>query len=562
MAYQAGGRLPEAIALFKQVRDARLKNLGADHPHTLIALNNLAEAYHAAGKLPEAIELHQQVRNVRVKKQGPDHPDTLTTLHNLAAAYYAVGQMPNAIELFEQVRDAQVKKLGTGHFETLNTLHNLAVAYRATGELPKAIELFEQVRDAQVKKLGSDHPSTLTTLNNLGGKRIMPSGSCRKAIERAFERVRDALSAKKLGADHPNTLGTLNNLAMAYRATGKLPEAITLYQQVRDACVKKLGSDHPNTLLTLHNLAGAYQAAGKLPEALPLFEQAADGVRKRRFLHQIAGVIIANTIAAYEAAKAWDKAETWRRAWMAHVKDKAGAESPAYAAELAALGFNLLRQHRWTDAESVLGESLKLRQKLAPEAWTTFNTISLLGGALAGQNKHAEAEPLLLKGFQGMKARVKSIPPQGKVHLSESAQRLVELYRAMKRDDEARKWQQTLTDIVGRLQEPIHDVGKGLTLKNQLDARALTLTYQVRLQAGMQYVIVMTSADGMALAPSVVLTDEENNVLAESRPSGGDARISYRVPRTAVYRIRATSANDGQGAFTLTVGEKREERGR
>jgi hypothetical protein len=336
-----------------------------------------------------------------------------------------------------------------------------------------------------------------------------------------------------------------------------VPEAIALYQQVHDAQVKKLGADHPSTVVTLNKLAAAYKDAGKLAEASPLIEQAAARVRKRRFLHRGAWEIIANTIATYEAAKAWDRAESWRRAWMAHVKEKAGAESPAYAGELAGLGWNLLRQQRWTEAESVLSESLKLRQTQAPEAWTTFNTLSLLGGALAGQNKHAEAEPLLLKGYQGMKARVKSIPPQGKARLSESAHRLVELYRAMKKDDEARKWQQTLSNIVGKLQEPIHEVGKGLTLKNQLDSTTKTLAYQVRLQAGTQYAIAMSSADGKTLAPSVALTDEENNVLAEAGNTGGkpSTRLTYRVLRTAVYRIRATSANDGQGAFTLRVAE-------
>jgi hypothetical protein len=69
----------------------------------------------------------------------------------------------------------------------------------------------------------------------------------------------------------------------------------------------------------------------------------------------------------------------------------------------------------------------------------------------------------------------------------------------------------------------------------------------------------MSSADGEALAPSLALTDEENNALAESENPGGEgsARLTYRALRSAVYCIRATSANEGQGAFTLTVGEKK-----
>jgi hypothetical protein len=113
---------------------------------------------------------------------------------------------------------------------------------------------------------------------------------------------------------------------------------------------------------------------------------------------------------------------------------------------------------------------------------------------------------------------------------------------------------------VGELQEPIHDVGKGLTLNGQLDATTTTLSCKVRLQAGTLYVIEMSSADVKALASSMALTNEVNNVLAESGQFGGDARIVYRVLRSAVYHIRDSSANAGEGALTLTVTEKMETR--
>ena len=119
--------------------------------------------------------------------------------------------------------------------------------------------------------------------------------------------------------------------------------------------------------------------------------------------------------AAYEQAKQYDKAESWRRKWLAVVKQRAGANSPAYAGELAALGLNLLLQKKWTDAEPTLKECLLIRQKTQPDTWNTFNTMSMLGAALLKQKKHAEAEPLLVKGFEGMKHRVKTIPlPAGR----------------------------------------------------------------------------------------------------------------------------------------------------
>ena len=131
--------------------------------------------------------------------------------------------------------------------------------------------------------------------------------------------------------------------------------------------MKKLGADHPDTLTSLNNLAGAYMAAGKLPQALPLFEQAAAGIEKRNYLHEYAERIIRNTIRAYEAAGQFDKADTWRRKWLAVVKQKAGAESIDYANELAVDGLSLLLEKKYADAEPILRECLGAPRKTPGE---------------------------------------------------------------------------------------------------------------------------------------------------------------------------------------------------
>ena len=51
-----------------------------------------------------------------------------------------------------------------------------------------------------------------------------------------------------------------------------------------------------------------------------------------------------------------------------------------------------------------------------------LNTKSMLGGALLGQKKYAEAEPLLLAGYEGTKQREATIPPQIRICLPEADQ--------------------------------------------------------------------------------------------------------------------------------------------
>ena len=135
-----------------------VKKLGADHPLTLTALNNLAGAYQTAKKLPEAIELYKQVHDIQVKKLGADHPSTLNTLHNLASAYQEAGKLAQAIELFERVCDAQVKALGADHPATLKAHDNMAGAYEAAQQFDKA-EACRRKWLPLLKRKSNDEPS-------------------------------------------------------------------------------------------------------------------------------------------------------------------------------------------------------------------------------------------------------------------------------------------------------------------------------------------------------------------------------------------------------------------
>jgi tetratricopeptide (TPR) repeat protein len=240
----------------------------------------------------------------------------------------------------------------------------------------------------------------------------------------------------------------MNNLAGGYRAAGKLDRALPLSEETLKLSKAKLGADHPDTLTCMNNLAAAYYAAGNLDRALPLFQEAATRMEQRRFLHQGARRIVNNLAACHEQLHQFAEAETWRRKWLAVVKERDGVDSLPYASELAALGQNLLQQQKWTDAETVLRESLALRERKQPDAWTTFSTKSLLGDALLGQKKYADAEPLLLAGYEGMKQRADRRDQPGgslpQVRLTEALERLVRLYEATGKKDEAARWRKEL----------------------------------------------------------------------------------------------------------------------
>ena len=53
----------------------------------------------------------------------------------------------------------------------------------------------------------------------------------------------------------------------------------------------------------------------------------------------------------------------------------------------------------------------------------------------------AEAEPLLLAGYEGMKQREKTIPPPAEHRLPEALDRLIDLSTATNKPDDVKKWQ-------------------------------------------------------------------------------------------------------------------------
>ena len=71
----------------------------------------------------------------------------------------------------------------------------------------------------------------------------------------------------------------------------------------------------------------------------------------------------------------------------------------------------------------------------------------MLGGNRLGQTKYAEGETLLLSGYEGMIQRQIMIPLEGKPRLRETLQRLVQLYEATNRPNQAAEWKQKLAEF-------------------------------------------------------------------------------------------------------------------
>ena len=72
--------------------------------------------------------------------------------------------------------------------------------------------------------------------------------------------------------------------------------------------------------------------------------------------------------------------------------------------------------------------------------------MNLLGASLAGQKNYAEAEPLLVEGCKGLQQHQTSLPPylNAPRRITESLERLVQLYDAWGKPAQAAEWKQKL----------------------------------------------------------------------------------------------------------------------
>ena len=436
------GRRDEAIPVFASALATRKAKLGAAHPDSLASMGNLASSYQEAGKLDLALPLYEETVKLTKANRGPDHPDTLTSMGNLALAYQGTGKLALALPLFEETLKLVKAKLPANHPLALTCMNNLALCYSRTGSLDRALPLYEETLKLMKANLGADHPDTLSLMNNLAFE-YQAAGKLELALPLYAETLK--LRKTRLGIDHPDTINSMNNLAFGYHAAGKLELALPLYAETLELRKARLGAGHPDTLVSVNNLATGYRDAGKLAPALPLFQEAAAGLEKLHFQHQFAGRIIANLVGCYYELKQFGQAEAWLRKWLAVVKERSGPDSVEYASELANLGGILLEQEKWTGAEAALRECLSVREKRAPDHWTTFNTQSLLGCALFGQKKYVEAEPLLRNGCEGIKQRTAQVPPQVlRMILMNALEKLVQVYDALEEKNEAAKWRREL----------------------------------------------------------------------------------------------------------------------
>ncbi|KAF8165871.1 P-loop containing nucleoside triphosphate hydrolase protein [Crassisporium funariophilum] len=200
------------------------------------AYSRLQQVFYAAGDWSKTEKLGLEIMDVNKRILGADHPSTLISMENLAQIYSRQKQWAKAEELQEQVLDIKQGMLGANHLDTLRSMENLASTYSEQGHWKMAEEMQVQVLKMQNKVLGAEHPDNLRIVRDLTS--MYSSQGCWRAAEAMLVQV---LNVRKtlLGDEHPETLKSKENLAKTQDALG---------QKAKEMMAKEMkAAEYPNT---------------------------------------------------------------------------------------------------------------------------------------------------------------------------------------------------------------------------------------------------------------------------------------------------------------------------
>ncbi|NBC65161.1 MAG: tetratricopeptide repeat protein, partial [Bacteroidetes bacterium] len=291
---------------------------------------------------------------------GKESTTIAARLGDLGSLQWEMGNFDEAEALLRESLELEQKLRTPNHEQTASSMGNLATLLSDQGYDDEALELYrEELKIYRTNYEDDRHPAIPQVLSHIGI--IMDD---QEKYEEALENHQKALELFRelKGEDHPDVVYAMNNLASVMTKMGNVDEALAM--QVKAAALYRdiFGPDHPNLGIQYNNIAFTKRNMGDLEGAKESYSQAI---------------------------------ETWQ----------AGLPPghPFLAYGYHNLASVLLSQKQPGEALPYFRDAYKIRtEHLSPENPERAMTTSMLGECLASLGRIAEAEPLLIEGYQSL----------------------------------------------------------------------------------------------------------------------------------------------------------------
>ncbi len=476
--YETLGLYDAAEVHLRRAATLRSRYLGEEDPDTLRSNRALAGILRIRGNFAEAESLLRQTAETQSRVLGEEHPDTLTTMNELALALWGPGRHAEAESIHRRTLEIQRRVLGEEHVSTLESMVHLGHVCGVVGKPAEAEALLRRALERCQRVLGEEHPSTTDAMEKLG-QFVEAQGDDEEA-ERLYRRTYE-LDRRILDPDHPRTQVVMNSLIRVLDRQEKVAEARPIVAdrlahlrraaERPDANARALNAyawalltcepadlRNPDAALanarraveldggadagTLETLALAFRMTGDLDQAIETQRNAValargGGAYNRPELEgKLMEYLLENGDFVGAASVSWEDLATHFGESL--ITEAAPGTSDVLRSEA------LMREGRFEEAADVLRGSLVTKQKTLPEGhWLIADTMSRLGGAVAGEGKFAEAEPLLLEGYAAMQENRRVAVGRKR----EAIERIIQLYESWDKPDQAAEWRKRLAEV-------------------------------------------------------------------------------------------------------------------
>lgn len=433
-------RSREAMPLLEQTLRLQEETLDEDHPDIQVCRMQLGGLYFTSGQHKKARPLLEKGLKWSTETYGPEDHRTLYARSGLTQLYCYLREQDLALPMAKETLELTRKVFGDDHRNVGNAMLDLARTYRSGGDHALALPWFEKVLTQSEKILGDRHPSTLSAMGNVAAclRSMGEIARAQELNEKCLVLARDIL-----GDDHSQTNNIKAGLAAGFWSQKKLDRSIPLFQELLTYHESKSGRKHPRTRMVIANLGVNYKDAGRLDEAILLLEEAYHAISDMPSLSFTGPALLE----AHLISGQTDEALALLKKVVQDARTKHPADSLPLSSSLSQCGRYLLENNLVTHAEPLLRESVEIRLRVAPNSWSTYATLVLLGKALTQQGNDAEGYKFLQTAAQGMKRDAASEPASMAGHYAEVVERLIKAATALERPNDIKKWEAELVDL-------------------------------------------------------------------------------------------------------------------
>jgi tetratricopeptide (TPR) repeat protein len=372
--------------------------------------------------------------STRARTELANRPQVMAdVLMTLGKTYISLGLYDPAEANLRAALDASLKANGELNPTTASTMGLLGLALANLGKIAEGEQISRKAVDLQRKLHPGGHEDLGVALYALGYNLINKNEpkTAQLYLKEASELIR-----KHLGETHGYYMTSLVMLALAHERAGEVEVAEPLYRQAIDVGGRvesryRIYLAQAQTFLgiLLINKAAYSEAETLLQNGEITYSEVFGGDGN----YSVA-VVKANLGWLYFLKNDYAKAEEEDKKAIDLLRQYMGPEHPLTVSTAVTLGLTLTRERKAAEGEPYLREALAIRKKILPAADVLISSAaSALGECLTAQKRYDDAESLLLKSYNELKAKLGN---QDK-RTTEARQRLAKLYEDWNKPEQA-----------------------------------------------------------------------------------------------------------------------------